>query len=120
MTDLRFQDVLAHLPAGAIVFDSANTDVLISLKSLLGESTVTPSDAKVAEAISKFLDGCSKAQSTYNADTSKPTDLRSYNPPTVGVPTADSNGVYAATFTYVVSVKIPLNKDSTVAIESQV
>jgi hypothetical protein len=120
MADLNFQELQAQLPVGAIVADTPNNDILISIKNLIGESTVSLLDPKLSEALSKLLDGCSKAQVVYNADVTKPNDLRSYNSPTVGVPVPDSTGQYAATFTYVFSVKIPLNKDSTVAVEAQV
>lgn len=118
MADLTFTNVAAKLPVGAIVDDAANTDVKISLKALMGETSVALTDPKVGEAISKLLDGCANAQTDYNADAGNSTDLRSYPTPTAGTPVRNaSTGVYSSTFTYTVSVAVPLNRDSAEALQ---
>lgn len=118
MADLTFTLVQGKLPANAIVYDSGTTDVRISLKALMGETSVALADAKVGEAISKLLDACAAAQTDYNANVANPKDLRSYPSPTVGAPIRDSTtGIYSSTFTYSTSLSMPLNKDTVSALE---
>lgn len=118
MADLTFTQVQSKLPAGSITLDSANSDVKISLKALMGETAVALNDAKVGELISKFLDACASAQTDYNANAANPKDLRSYNAPTASAPVRDTTtGAYSSTFNYTVSVQVPLDKNAAVAVE---
>lgn len=118
MADLKFSQIQAKLPANAITYDSATTDVRISLKALMGESSVQLTDAKVGEAISKLLDACAAAQLDYNVDSANPKDLRSYNAAIASSPVKDATtGIYASTFNYTVSVQIPLDKNTVNALE---
>lgn len=111
MPDLSFNQVDDNLPAGAIIDDAANTDVKISVKALLGEPAVSLADGKISEFVSKFLDACSKAQSSYN--TAQAVDLNSYPAPIPGIPVQDDQGNWYATFTHTVSVNVPLNRNET-------
>jgi len=118
MADLTFTQIAATAPANAITLDADNNDVVISLKALMGETSVALADPKVGEAISKLLDAASAAQVAYNADSGNAKDLRSYPAPSVGTPVRDTtSGVYSSTFTYTTSVAIPLNKDTVAALE---
>lgn len=118
MADLTFTQLQTAAPVGAIVDDAANSDVVISLKALMGEATVDLTDAKVGEALAKLLNSCASAQATYNgANASGDPDLRSYPRPTAGAPILDAaTGLYTSTFTYTVSVGIPVNLDNTSAL----
>lgn len=119
MADLTLTQLAAVAPANAITLDAGNSDVVISLKALMGETGVALSDAKVGEMLSKLLDAASAAQVAYNADAGNAKDLRSYPAPTVGTPIKDAtSGVYSSTFTYTTSVAIPLNKDTVSALET--
>lgn len=117
MPDLTFSNVSAKLPSNSIT--ASDGDVLISVKAVCGESSVNLSDQKLGEFLAKFLEACSKAQTDYNAiNTPK---FRSYNPPAAGAPFVDSDsGDYYSTFTYTVSVDIPLNRDTAHAVETNV
>ena len=120
MADLTLTQLQTAAPANAIVDDVANNDVVISLKALMGEATVDLTDAKVGEAISKLLNAAATAQVTYNAanNTGDP-DLRSYPRPTAGAPILDTTtGLYTSTFTYTVSVGIPLDLDEITALQT--
>jgi hypothetical protein len=109
--DLTFGLLASSLPDDSIIVDAANNDIKISLKALMDETAVTISDSKVSEFVSKLLDGCSKAQSNFNASSS--TDLNSYPAPTPGIPTQDANGIWYASFTHTVTVNVPLNRNET-------
>ncbi|NJL39029.1 MAG: hypothetical protein HC833_21840 [Leptolyngbyaceae cyanobacterium RM1_406_9] len=109
--DLTFANLETAVPSGAIFRDETNSDIKISLKALMGENAVNWGDAKVSEAISKLLDGCSKAQTAFNAASA--TDLNSYPAPTPGIPTQDADGNWYASFTHTVTVNIPLNRNET-------
>lgn len=118
MSDLTFTKVAAKLPANSIVADGANNDVKISLKALMGETSVSLTDEKVGEFISKFLDACSAAQTDFNADSANTFDLRSYPSPSAGSPIRDSTtGNFSATFTYTVSLSVPLDKNTVNALK---
>lgn len=115
MADLSFTALAAKLPAGSITSNSG--DLLISAKAVMGEATVTLTDQKIGEFFSKILDAASNAQTDHNAVASP--KFRSYNSPVASAPFRDSvTGQYEATFTYTISVNIPLNRDSVNAVES--
>ncbi|HEY9696753.1 MAG TPA: hypothetical protein V6D10_05790 [Trichocoleus sp.] len=114
MTDLSFANLQAALPDGALSADSANNDILISLKALMNEPSLTLSDPKVSEAISKLLSACTKAQNTFNESAS--TDLNSFPQPIAGIPQQDNQGNWYVVFTHNISVLVPLNRDSTAAV----
>lgn len=117
MPDLTFNALKAKLPANAVT--AANGDVLISVKAVMGESSVVIDDQKVGECIAKILDAASLAQNDHNAvNTPK---FRSYNAPSTGAPFRNpTTGIYYSTFTYSLSVQIPLNRDTVDAVESTV
>lgn len=118
MSDLTFTQLVAQLPTNAIVADAPNNDVKISLKALMGESTVALTDEKVGEFISKFLDACAAAQTAFNANVSNTYDFRSYPSASAGSPVKDATtGQYSATFTYTCSLSIPLNRDTVNALK---
>lgn len=114
MPDLSFANLQAALPDGAITADVSNNDVLISLKVLMNEASISISDTKVSEAISKLLSACTKAQDTFNESAS--TDLNSFPQPIAGIPQQDNNGNWYVVFTHNISVLVPLNRDSTAAV----
>lgn len=114
MADLTLQLLSDALPAGAIIDDTANTDVKISLKALIGEASVSMSSEKLAESIAKLLNGANAAQTEFN--TTAPTPITSYPVPSFAAPTLQTDGNYYARRTYTVSVMAPLNLDEVVAI----
>ncbi len=115
MTDLTFTSLVSKLPANAIT--ASGGDVLISVRAVMGEATVALTDPKIGEFISKFLDAAGAAQNDWNAINNP--KYRSYNPPAASTPFRDTTtGLYRATFTYTVSVDIPLNRDQVVAVQA--
>lgn len=85
----------------------------------MGEASVTLTDQKIGEFLSKLLDAASNAQTDHNAVTSP--KFRSYNSPVASAPFRDATtGQYEAAFTYTMSVNIPLNRDSVNAVESTI
>ncbi|WP_416671546.1 hypothetical protein [Egbenema bharatensis] len=116
MADLSPANVLAKLPANSIIEDLANNDVRISMKAVMGEASVDLDDEKIGEFITKFLDACAAAQVEYNQ--SPDPDLRSYPNPTASAPIRNATtGEYASTFTYTVSLAIPLDKSVVTALQ---
>ena len=115
MADLSFTALAAKLPANSIVSDSG--DLLVSVKAVMNEANVALTDQKIGEFFSKLLDAASAAQTDHNAvQTPK---FRSYNSPVASAPFINSTtGTYEATFTYTLSINIPLNRDSVNAVES--
>lgn len=113
MPDLSFQQLAAKLPPGSLV--EAGDDVTISLQALMGEPMVDLGNMKVAEALSKLLDGAAQAQAAYNADPTNTQDLTSYPAPTAGVATRDANGNWVSNMTHTLTVRIPLNRAETTA-----
>lgn len=117
MADLTFSSLVSKLPSDAIT--ASGGDVLISVKKVMGESGANLSDQKLGEFLSKILEAASKAQDDWNA-VSTP-KFRSYNPPSAGTPVRNpTTGEYSATFTYTISVNIPLNRDTVDAVETSV
>ncbi|WNZ24845.1 hypothetical protein HJG54_19660 [Leptolyngbya sp. NK1-12] len=115
MPDLTFNNVAAKLPANSLT--ASGGDILISVKAVMGEANVSLSDQKLGEFIAKFLEACSKAQTDHNAINNP--KFRSYNPPAAGAPFYDTDtGSYHSTFTYTVSVDIPLDQNVVRAVES--
>lgn len=117
MPDLTFTQVAAQLPANSITL--SGSDVVISTRLIMGETTVALADQKIGEFISKLLDACSKAQDAHNASNNP--KFRSYNAPSSGTPTRNpTTGEFSSTFTYTVSVNIPLNRNTVDAVETQI
>lgn len=115
MADLTFSALSAKLPAGAIT--TSGGDLLISAKTVMGETSVSINDQKLGEFFSKLLDAASNAQNDWNAISSP--KFRSYNAPSASTPFRDPvTGLYSANFTYTIIVDIPLNRDSVNAVES--
>ncbi|MCU0525165.1 MAG: hypothetical protein MUF72_10100 [Elainella sp. Prado103] len=109
MPDLTFTQLQSRLPANSIV--SASGDVTISLRAVMGETTVALTDQKVAEALSKLLEAANRAQDDYNANPSNAQDLRSYPAPSSGAPVRDSSGIWYSVFNYTLSVRMNINRD---------
>lgn len=117
MPDLTFSNVAAKLPANSIT--ASGGDVMISVRTVMGEANAALSDQKLGEFLAKFLEACSKAQTDYNAINNP--KFRSYNPPAAGAPFYDTDTQnYHSTFTYTVSVDIPLNQNEVFAVETNV
>ena len=115
MADLTFTALSAKLPANSITSQSG--DLLISVKAVMGESSVALTDQKIGEFFSKLLDAAGSAQTDHNAVATP--KFRSYNNPVASAPFRNSTtGLYEATFTYTLAVNIPLNRDSVNAVES--
>lgn len=117
MPDLSFNSLAAQLPSGAVT--ASGGDVLISAKAVMGETSVAIGDQKIGELLAKLLEACSQAQDAYNAVYTP--KFRSYNPPSAGTPTRNSTtGEYYSTFTYTMSINVPLNNDIATAVETNV
>ncbi len=115
MADLSFTALASKLPSGSITSQSG--DLLVSVKAVMGEASVNLTDQKIGEFFSKLLDAASNAQIDHNAVATP--KFRSYNAPVASAPFRDSTtGLYEATFTYTLSVNIPLNRDNVSAVES--
>jgi hypothetical protein len=116
MADLTFAQLDAQLPASAMTV--SGSDVIVSLKDLMGESAVALADAKVSEFVSKLLDACAKAQTAYNAaNGANDADLNSFPSPIAGIPTQDAvTGDWLTTFTHTVSVNVPLSRNETTGV----
>jgi hypothetical protein len=113
--DLTLAQLDAQLPASAMTV--SGSDVIISLKDLMGETSVALADAKVSEFISKLLDACAKAQNVYNAaNATNDPDLNSFPSPIAGIPTQDTAGDWFTTFTHTVNVQVPLNRNETTGV----
>lgn len=116
MADLLLSQLDVQLPVAAMV--EAGGDVTISLKALMGETTVSLADPKVSEFVSKLLDACSKAQTAYNsANATADADLNSFPAPFAGVPIQDAiTGEWYSAFTHTVSVNVPLSRNETTGV----
>lgn len=115
MADLTFTALAAKLPANSIT--SSGGDLLVSVKTVMGEANVALTDQKIGEFFSKLLDAASTAQIDHNAVATP--KFRSYNSPVASAPFLNSTtGIYEATFTYTLTVNFPLNKDTVNAVES--
>lgn len=109
MADLTFQFIDNELPAGAVT--ASADDVVISVKTLIGEAAVGLNDEKVSEFVSKLLAACAAGQSAFNA-TSPPNQITSYPSPTLGAPRALATGETVTTRTHTVSVVAPVQLDA--------
>jgi hypothetical protein len=115
MPDLTFTALSAKLPANSITSQSG--DLLVSVKAVMGEANVALTDQKIGEFFSKLLDAASNAQIDHNAVATP--KFRSYNSPVASAPFKNpTTQLYEATFTYTLSVNIPLNRDSVNAVET--
>lgn len=103
--DLNFNNLKNALPQGAIT--ASGNDVLISVKSLIGEESIDLSTAKVSELIAKLLNGCAQAQTVFN--NGNQVDINSYPQPVPGIPQMDSEGQYYTSFVYSVAIRVPLD-----------
>ncbi len=112
MADLTIQNVIDKLPAGSAT-ETAD-DVTISLKTLMGETSVQFADEKTAEFLTKLLGAAASAQVDYNA--ANETSLTGYPNPTFGTPTDDGNGNIFSRRTHTVSVQVPVDVDETVGV----
>ena len=107
MADLTLQQLADAAPEDAITV--SGSDVVISLGTLTGESTLSLTDEKVGEALSKLLQAAADAQTEYNQTASA--QLNSYPTPTLGTPIADDSGQFFSTKTHTVTIQAPLNLD---------
>lgn len=83
----------------------------------MGEASVALTDQKIGEFFSKLLDAASNAQTDHNAVATP--KFRSYNSPVASAPFRNpTTQIFESTFTYTLSVNIPLNRDSVNAVES--
>lgn len=115
MADLTFQALQTKLPANSL--SSASGDLMISVKAVMGEATVSLTDQKLGEFVSKLLDAAAAAQNDWNAINNP--KFRSYNSPSASTPYIPANSsTYVATFTYTTIVDIPLNRDVVSAVEA--
>lgn len=112
MADLSVQQLIDKLPASTAT-ETAD-DVTISLKTLMGETSVQLADEKVAEFFTKLLGAASAAQVDYNA--ANETNLTGYPNPTFGTPTSDGSGNIFSRRTHTVSVNVPVDVDETVGV----
>lgn len=112
--DLTYANLQAALPTGALTVEG--NDVVLSIRSIIGESSLGLNDQKVSEFIAKLLEACNRAQRTYNnANQTNGIDLNSYPSPVAGIPQQENDGSWYAVFTYTTSVRVPLNLNETSA-----
>ena len=109
--DLTFANLQAALPEGALTVQG--NDILISIRSITGETATALNDAKVSEFIAKLLEGTSQAQETFNRASSS--DLNSFPRPIPGIPQRDDSGNWYTALTYTTTVRVPLNLNETSA-----
>lgn len=113
MADITFANLNTAL--GATVFSASGANLTIDCSALMGESAIALSDAKVAELLSRILDGAATAQETFNANVANPDDLAAYPAPISGTAVDDGAGSFYVNSTYSLSVAIPLNRAATTA-----
>jgi hypothetical protein len=113
--DLSFGDLNTTL--GGSVFSVSGANVTINSSLLMGESSVSLSDQKLAEFLTNLLDAASEAETVYNANVANTTKLASYPSPTSGIPSFDvASNNYFVTSNYSFSSRAPLNKAATTAV----
>ncbi len=81
-TDLTFEELNAALGSGAIVYDQATNDVLISVKAITGKQYSDLSNDGVISFVFKVRSACSIAQNEANKnleDGEKLTSFPSFN-----------------------------------------
>ncbi|MGJ3253694.1 MAG: hypothetical protein ACFE0J_21545 [Elainellaceae cyanobacterium] len=110
MPDFSFDLLRQKLPTNAIVSDGANSDVVVSLKALMGESSVGLTDTKVGEAVHKLLLACQQAQSTHN-ETATPA-MNAFPTVTPGTARQGSDGNWYSTFNHTVAIRVPLDPNA--------
>lgn len=115
MPDLTFADLNTAIDEDA--FSVSGSELTIDLNLLMGESSISLSDQKVAEFLTNLLDVASAAQETFNANVANTTKLASYPQPISGVPSVDpvTNDFYVSS-TYSFNSRAPLNKAATTAV----
>ncbi|WP_434686911.1 hypothetical protein [Pseudanabaena minima] len=115
MPDLTFGDLNDALEETA--FSVSGSELTIDLNLLMGESSISLSDQKVAEFLTNLLDVASAAQEAYNANNANTTKLASYPQPVSGIPFVDvASGNFFVSSTYSFSSQAPLNKAATTAV----
>jgi hypothetical protein len=113
--DLTFANL--NTAIGETAFSVSGANVTIDLSKLMGESSISLSDPKVAEFLTNLLDVASTAQETYNANPANTTKLASYPLPISGVPSIDTEtGDFYVISTYSFNSRAPLNKAATTAV----
>lgn len=117
MTDLNFAAL--NTAYGQTLFTVSGASVSIDLNKLMGESSISLTDEKIAEFLTRLLDLTSKAQIAYNANPANTRKIDSYPQSTSGVPVLDdTTGNFYVTSTYSFSSRAPLNKSETTAVVS--
>lgn len=111
--DLTFGNLNTAL--GSTAFSVSGSNLTIDLNLLMGESSISLTDEKIAEFLTNLLDLANKAQTTFNANPANTTKLDSYPAAISGIPSQD-NGTFYVASTYSFTSRAPLNKAQTTAV----
>lgn len=65
-TNLTFTEVNTAAPTPIFTYDAGESDVLLSLKALTGDTYAGLSDSKVLKSVKRYLDVCKDAQDAAN------------------------------------------------------
>lgn len=105
---LTFENLATKLPAGT--FTETADDVTLSLKTLMGLTSVQLADTQVVNAAHDFLTGCANAQTDYNSGNSPA--MNTFNSPTYSgaVLRPDGERWTNATFTVVTSSPVDFSR----------
>lgn len=92
--DLTFTELNTALGGTAITLDAPNSDILISVKAITGDSYTALTNAGVLKILKKLREGAYDAQETANeAITEETEQLRTFGPPVNLGYVAAENGV---------------------------
>lgn len=106
LKDLTFAQLAAELPAGAVTYDAGNSDILISVKAVTGDTYTGLANTGVVEALYKVRAAATDAQTTANAALAAgDTPLAAFPNFAYGIPNAEGE----VPVTQTTNVVIPLN-----------
>lgn len=110
---LTLQQLISALPpAAAAAFTETTDDVTISLKTLVGKTTVQLDDPLLADIVHDLLFAANAAQVAYN--TANPSaQINSFNNPVFSPATRNSDGSYGVNTTFSVITRSPVDFTST-------
>lgn len=115
MADLTFGKLNTAL--GQDAFSVSGANLTIDMQKLMGESSISLTDEKIAEFFTNLLDLADEAQITHNANPANLVKLNSYFSPTSGIPALDTpTNTFYVSSTYTFSSRAPLNKSATTAV----
>jgi hypothetical protein len=110
---LTINQLVSQLPSAlAAGITETLDDVTISVKTLLGKSSVQLEDAVLADLIHDLLMACNAAQVAYNTNNPS-SQINSFNNPVFSAASRNSDGTYGVNTTFTVVTRSPVDFSAT-------